>query len=38
MDVDDLLQVGRLIADQEELRRTAAGFVGYGSTHVDLVR
>jgi hypothetical protein len=32
MDVDDLLQVGRLIADQEELRRTAAGFVGYGST------
>jgi hypothetical protein len=32
MEVDDLLQVGRLIADQEELRRTAAGFVGYGST------
>jgi hypothetical protein len=32
MDVQDLLQVGRMIADQEELRRTAAGFIGYGST------
>jgi hypothetical protein len=32
MDTSDLLQVARLIADDEELRRTAAGFIGYGAT------
>lgn len=32
MDTSDLMSVGRLIADDAELRRTAAGFIGYGST------
>ncbi|MGH3664542.1 MAG: hypothetical protein ACRDU8_00370 [Egibacteraceae bacterium] len=32
MDTSDLLAVANLIAEDSELRRTAAGFVGYGST------
>jgi hypothetical protein len=32
MDTSDLISVGRLIRDDKELRRTAAGFIGYGDT------
>lgn len=32
LDTSDLLSVARYIRDDPELRRTAAGFIGYGST------
>lgn len=32
MDLDDVLEVARAIARSDEVRRTAAGFVGYGAT------
>lgn len=32
LDVSELHQVARLVVDQEEVRRTAAGFIGYGAT------
>src|SRR5436309_12192268 len=32
LDMSDLLDVARHVARQPEMRRTAAGFIGYGAT------